>query len=242
MKTAIILNSGTGSRLGNLTSNLPKCLVKIADNETILSRQLFSLKRMEINNIIITTGPFENKIKRYIKSKFSSLNISYVNNPLFRETNYIYSLLLAGESVNESVILLHGDLVFETAVLKKLIDSPYSDAVLVNPHIVPPKKDFKVKTCCDLAKNISVDLAGDNCVFLIPFYKLTKEFLYTWIQEIKIFREKGELLVYAENALNNLLHDLSLHLVELSNEFCMEVDDLEDLEVARKHLSTIEGV
>ena len=36
----IILNSGLGSRLGNLTENVPKSLVEINSNQTIFSRAI----------------------------------------------------------------------------------------------------------------------------------------------------------------------------------------------------------
>ena len=37
---ALILNSGTGSRMGDLTRTHPKCMTEIGGGETILSRQL----------------------------------------------------------------------------------------------------------------------------------------------------------------------------------------------------------
>ena len=37
----LILNSGMGSRMGELTAIHPKCMTDIPGNETILSRQLF---------------------------------------------------------------------------------------------------------------------------------------------------------------------------------------------------------
>ena len=57
---AIILASGEGKRLRPLTDNLPKPLIKIGD-KTILGHQLDNLIRCHIRDIIITTGPFEDK-------------------------------------------------------------------------------------------------------------------------------------------------------------------------------------
>ena len=37
---ALILNSGMGSRMGDLTNEHPKCMTDISETETILSRQL----------------------------------------------------------------------------------------------------------------------------------------------------------------------------------------------------------
>ena len=53
---AFIFNSGVGSRLGDLTKDLPKALVKLKSGETILGRQLRLLKTVGIKDIIISTA------------------------------------------------------------------------------------------------------------------------------------------------------------------------------------------
>ncbi len=65
---ALILNSGMGKRMGDLSSEHPKCMTKIKDNETILSRQLRFLKQCEITEIVITTGRFEQILVKYCRS------------------------------------------------------------------------------------------------------------------------------------------------------------------------------
>ena len=56
---ALILNSGKGSRMGDLTKTHPKCMTEIASMETIISRQLRQVAEQGISEVIITTGPFE---------------------------------------------------------------------------------------------------------------------------------------------------------------------------------------
>ena len=59
---ALIFNSGTGSRMGILTKNRPKCLLEI-NGETILHRQLRLLSECGIHDVIITTGKYDFDIR-----------------------------------------------------------------------------------------------------------------------------------------------------------------------------------
>ena len=94
MKT-LILNSGIGSRMGVLTSEHPKCLTEISHHETILSRQLRQVAEVGLKDVIITTGPFDNILVNYCQSLGLPLKYTFVNNPFYRETNYIYSIYCA---------------------------------------------------------------------------------------------------------------------------------------------------
>ena len=70
----IILNAGMGKRLGYLTKNNPKCLIKINDKDTILDYQLKNLIKSKLKEIIVLTGYFEEKIKNHVK-----INLKYFN-------------------------------------------------------------------------------------------------------------------------------------------------------------------
>ena len=45
---ALILNSGQGTRMGDITINQPKCMTHIYNRDSILSRQLKQLKDIEV--------------------------------------------------------------------------------------------------------------------------------------------------------------------------------------------------
>ena len=51
---AVILNSGLGTRMGELTKEHPKCMTEIAPGETIVSRQLRLLSEAGIQEIVMT--------------------------------------------------------------------------------------------------------------------------------------------------------------------------------------------
>ena len=49
------------------------------------------------------------------------LAIEYVRNPLYRTTNNIYSLWLAGAELNESFLLMESDLIFDASLIGELL-------------------------------------------------------------------------------------------------------------------------
>ena len=89
---ALILNSGLGKRMGILTHKHPKCMTEISVKETILSRQLRQIADAGIEEVIITTGPFDSILMSYCRSLELPLKFTFVNNPMYKDTNYIYSI------------------------------------------------------------------------------------------------------------------------------------------------------
>ena len=87
---AIILASGSGKRLRPLTEKDPKPLIKIG-NKTLLDCQLESLLKYGVNNIIITTGPFNKNIEEHVTKHFP-IKAQFIHNPRYDTTNNIYSL------------------------------------------------------------------------------------------------------------------------------------------------------
>ena len=86
---ALILNSGLGSRMGVLTSEHPKCMTEISTYETILSRQLKQIADAGIEEVIITTGYYDNVLVNYCNSLELPLHVTYIKNPSYDKTNYI---------------------------------------------------------------------------------------------------------------------------------------------------------
>lgn len=227
---AIILNSGIGKRMGKLTQDKPKCLIELTNSETILQRQLRLLEEHGITDIIITTGPYREQIFNHVGEKFSNLNIEYIHNQLYDKTNYIYSVnLIERDLIDEDILLLHGDLVFDDKVLEKLIDSKDLNSVLVNKEISLPAKDFKGRIIEDRVKEISIDIFDSNCYLLMPLYKLNRNDFLLWLDRIQIYINRNKCNVYAEEALNEILEEIILGCTYYNNELCGEIDTIQDL-------------
>ncbi len=71
---AVIIAGGKGIRLGNLTKNIPKPMLKIG-NKPILEHQIDLLKRYKISEIIICTGYLSGVIEEFISKKYKDKKI-----------------------------------------------------------------------------------------------------------------------------------------------------------------------
>ena len=111
-----------GTRMGVLTKEHPKCMTDLTGGESILSRQLRLLTEAGIREVILTTGYFDKVLVKYCNSLHLPVSFQFVYNPLYAETNYIYSIYCARELLkDEDILLLHGDLVFGEEALQAVL-------------------------------------------------------------------------------------------------------------------------
>jgi len=231
---AVILASGEGRRLQPLTLELPKCMLDIG-GRTILGFQLGALTQAGIEDIIITTGPFEEKVISHVSTDFPDINVRFVRNELYSTTNYIYSLWLTKEFIDDDVILLHGDVVFDIELLENLVTSSFTNCVPVKKMTKLPEKDFKAVVKDGKVTKIGVEFFGDDAYFSIPLYKFSRKDFLFWLEKIETFIKRGDTKIYAENVFNGISHRLKIRPLRYHDEFCMEIDTIEDLVIARKY-------
>ena len=231
---ALILNSGMGRRMGALTKEHPKCMTEISGQETILSRQLKLLVGAGIKDIVITTGLFDTVLVEYCKSLGFPLRYTFVNNPRYKETNYIYSIYCARQELDDDLILMHGDLVFDPEVLKMVIHSTKS-CMTVSSTMPLPEKDFKAVVKDGMVQKVGIEFF-ENAVEAQALYHLKKEDWRLWLEKIIVFCESGNTKVYAENALNELDGASNIIALDVRNLLCAEIDNPEDLASIREKL------
>lgn len=236
---AIILNSGTGSRMGVLTSDHPKCMTEISSHETILSRQLKLIADSGINEVVITTGYYDEVLVNYCNSLELPIHITFVNNPVYDQTNYIYSVYCAREFLDDDIILMHGDLVFENEVFDRVINSAVS-CMTVSSTLPLPEKDFKAQVVNGLVMKVGVDIFNE-AMEAQALYKLFKNDWRVWLNKIIEFCESDRRKVYAENALNELNGAANISALDVENLLCAEIDNPEDLAVVSSKLKEIES-
>ncbi len=235
---ALILNSGMGTRMGVLTSEHPKCMTEISRKETILSRQLSMLAEAGITEIVITTGMFENVLVDYCQSLDLPLRITFVKNPDYRDTNYIYSIYRAKEYLDDDILLMHGDIVFEYSVLEAVLASRES-CMTVSSTLPLPEKDFKAVIRNDKVVSVGIEFFNE-AMAAQALYHLKKEDWKVWLDRIVSFCEAGNVKCYAENALNEVSDQCRIIPLDVRDALCSEVDDADDLAVVSAKLNEVE--
>ncbi|MBQ6702955.1 MAG: adenylyltransferase/cytidyltransferase family protein [Clostridia bacterium] len=237
---ALILNSGLGHRMGVLTSEHPKCMTEISLNDTILSRQLKIIASYGITEVVMTTGYFDEILVNYCNSLNLPLHYTFVNNPLYNSTNYIYSIYCAKEYLkDEDIVFMHGDLVFENAVFEAVLESEKS-CMTVSSTLPLPEKDFKAVIHDGKIDKVGIEFFND-ALSAQPLYKLNKKDWNLWLDKICEFCENDTRKCYAENAFNTISDECLIYPVDVKNALCAEIDTPEDLAVVSAKVHEVDN-
>ncbi|MBR4085152.1 MAG: phosphoenolpyruvate mutase [Lachnospiraceae bacterium] len=235
---ALILNSGMGSRMGVLTSEHPKCMTEITSKDTILSRQLKQIVDAGIKEVVMTTGAFDDVLVNYCQSLELPVSITFVKNPKYQETNYIYSIYCAKDFLDDDIILMHGDLVFENDVFEKIISNDRS-CITVSSTLPLPEKDFKAVVKDGIVQCVGIEFFNE-AMAAQPLYLLKREEWKVWLDSIVSFCESGDVKCYAENALNMVTDKCVIEALDVRELLCSEIDNSEDLAVISARVKEIE--
>ena len=237
---ALIFNSGRGSRLQELSAHNHKSMLRLANGETIFSRQLRLLSECGITDFIVTLGYKKEQIIAAAKD-FPQLSVTFVDNPLHAATNYIYSMYLAGPYLDDDLLILHGDLVFNRSLVRRILASEKPSLCLITQSMPAAGskntvdgrrallgKDFKGRLKDGCLAEVSVDIYDDDCQCFWPFYKLTQRDVAAWMEAVRAFINKGQNQVYAEDALNGILGAMKIQPLFVANDYVAEIDDPAD--------------
>lgn len=238
---AIILAAGMGKRLGELTKNNTKCMVKV-NGVALIDRMLSQLSQLDLQRVVIVVGYEGEKLKQHIGHRYDNkLRIEYVNNPVYDTTNNIYSLALAKQQLQEDdTLLIESDLIFDDAMFPLILNHPYPNLALVakyqtwmdgtmvrideDNNIVNfiPKKAFKYSEVDFYYKTVNI-------------YKFSKAFAqHKYVPFLEAYSKALGNNEYYEQVLRviTFLDKQELKALPIGNEKWYEIDDIQDLDIA----------
>lgn len=112
----MILCGGLGKRLRPVTETVPKPLIEIKDDYTILDKQLFDFKNAGVDEVYLLTGFLHEKIKERYGDEYNGVKIHYVieDEPL----GTLNAIRLGMEAINgdKQCIIRNGDIVSDVNI------------------------------------------------------------------------------------------------------------------------------
>jgi phosphoenolpyruvate phosphomutase len=120
---AVILAAGFEPQLMPLIQDRPKTMLDVK-GRTILDRQVAALHDCGIRDITVVRG--------YKKEEVVAEGVHFVDNDRYQDTGEFASLLCAASVLDGACVLLYGDIIFEPAILARLLASPADVAVVVD--------------------------------------------------------------------------------------------------------------
>jgi len=122
---AIILAAGRGSRMGTLTTNLPKCRTVLFGKE-LIQWQIEALNHAGIEEIAIIRG--------YLKETFD-FNVKYFDNTRWAKTNMVSTLVEANQWLkNETCVISYADIVYSKRSVSTLMESKSDIVITYDPN------------------------------------------------------------------------------------------------------------
>jgi len=195
MKT-VLLAAGVGQRLGKISGNKPKCLLRF-DDSSLLQRHLEVLHHYGITGIIIVTGFQANLIEEEAGRSNASGIIKMVHNPAF-EKGSIISMLTGLEALanDNDFLLMDADVLYDHRIIERLINTDIKNCFLLDRDF--EAGDEPVKLCVrdgqliEFRKKIDDNLPCDYQGESVGFFRFTKDTADRLVQIAKDYLQRGE--------------------------------------------------
>ncbi len=120
----LVLAAGAGKRLQPLTDSLPKTLLPVDGDRSILDVALANLRHVGLEEVVVVTGFGADRVTERVPEleRRHGVRLELVFNPKAEEWNNAYSLWCAREAFAQGALLVNGDTVHPAAVEERLLE------------------------------------------------------------------------------------------------------------------------
>ncbi|MET7835187.1 Choline kinase [Micromonospora sediminicola] len=152
----MVLAAGAGRRLRPYTDTLPKALVPVDGETTILDIALRNLAEVGLTEVVIVVGYAADAVRQRqadLEQKYG-VTLTLVHNDKAEEWNNAYSLWLAREHFARGVLLVNGDTVHPVSVEKTLL-AERGPGILLAVDTLKALAEEEMKTTFDAAGQLT---------------------------------------------------------------------------------------
>ena len=228
---AIILAAGRSTRLYPITLDKPKGLLDL-DGSNIIEYQISLLKKEGIKNIIIVTGFHADQFD-YLKKKEG---VKLIHNPRYTETNNLYSLWCAWKELTvDRTICLYADLMIDSGILKKALNSSQDIALVVDRRTDEETMQVKIEgeKLIDVRKAIPNVESSGTFIGMAVFSKKGTNTLKKAIENMINSKKDGYFTIAIQELIKKGVH---IGYIYTDGYPWIEIDTAEDLEKLRKEV------
>ncbi|WFE48611.1 phosphocholine cytidylyltransferase family protein [Verrucosispora sp. WMMD1129] len=152
----MVLAAGAGRRLRPYTDTLPKALVQVDGEITILDIALRNLAEVGLTEVVVVVGYAADAVRERqaeLERRYG-VTITLVPNDKAEEWNNAYSLWLARDWFSRGVLLVNGDTVHPVSIEKTLL-AERGPGVLLAVDTLKPLAEEEMKTTFDAAGQLT---------------------------------------------------------------------------------------
>ena len=235
---AIVLSAGQGRRLLPLTSQLPKCLLPVDGEVTVLSRQLELLAGCGIQRAVVVVGFGAERVERHLAANpVPGLAIETLYNPFYETSDNLATCWLSRSAMNEDFLLLNGDTLFEPALLERVLRAP-SAPITVSVDHKPEYDDDDMKVSLDavgrllaIGKSLPAEAVGAESIGLLLFRESGPKLFVDELEQA--MRAEGALGRWYLSVVNELAQRTAVESCSIRPLWWQEIDSPADLERTR---------
>ncbi len=231
MPVAIVLAAGRGGRLGPLTADRPKCLLRVGTG-SLLDHQLDALRGQGLESIVVVAGYCAEAVEAELAGRATLLL-----NPRHAETNSLYSLWLARERTRDGFVLLNADVLFDPEILQRVLASPHPEALAVERREGFEAEEMKValegERIRAMSKSLPPDQAQAENLGVLKFSAEGARVLFDRMEELLVAGAEKQFVPYAFDA---IAEQRPLYGVPIDGLPWTEIDFVEDLLRAREEI------
>lgn len=233
---AIIMAGGQAVRLRPITNDTPKCLLKIGD-QTIIDFQIATLKKNNINDVVMITGFCADLLEKYVSERHSDIHFTFVRNKDFQTTRPAYGLWLAREHLKgEPVIYLNADLLCESSIFDEVIQSGKTITAIQKIEWNEEAVNVILHTngeVLEIGKHINKDTNHGEFLGII---KMSEGFCEELVKVLEEFESASDRNRFAVDAVNGVIirGKEKLYSLDVTDRVAIEVDTLADYEAGQK--------
>jgi len=134
----MVLAAGAGRRLRPDTDSLPKTLLPVDGQVTILDIALRNLAAVGLRDVVVVVGYAADAVRDRAGGleREHGVRLTLVDNPRAEDWNNAYSLWLARAHFAVGVLLVNGDTVHPVGVEKTLLAAAHSPAAVRKPDLI----------------------------------------------------------------------------------------------------------